>query len=132
VVPGDATHGYLPDHCAPYDLHVLAAEVEAHSSDDRLGVLADENTTVVAIVLGRYHWRHPFVQSIQIGDTVFVLILFTDILLDVMKDVISPIRIGDAVIHVHCVLLHIKDSQALLRIHATFCTVKNTWDILHC
>ena len=54
MVPRDVAHDYLPDHCAPYDLHVPAAEVEARSLENRLGILAGEDPTVKAIGLNRH------------------------------------------------------------------------------
>jgi hypothetical protein len=56
VVPRDAGNGCLPDHCAPYDLHILTAEVEADTSDDCFDILANEDATVKAIGLEGHIW----------------------------------------------------------------------------
>ena len=71
MVPRDVAHDYLPDQRAPYGLHVLAAEVEARSLDNRLGVLADENSTVKAIGLNRHVWGRLLIQCIRVGKPVF-------------------------------------------------------------
>jgi hypothetical protein len=100
VVPRDAGRDYLPDHRAPYDLHVLAAEVKPRCLEDCLGILAGEDAAIVGVVLSRHNRGWPLVQSIRIRNSTLDPVLITDVLPQKTEYGFLPLRARDTVIHV--------------------------------